>query len=186
MGVLVAAEVNLRARRDADVELLRLALAWADLHPEESLPPPVDDCELRRRRLADLLGVRMGGEGTPLVLAHCPAELGAVLETTSTGAKHLIGDALDLRDRLPRLWETVQDGAVAAWKARRVAAATRALTREQVAEVDGVVHAVVATLGWSRFEAILDATVKRADPEGARAAEEQAAAQRPHHPVRPA
>lgn len=178
MGVLVAAEVNLRARRDADVELLRLALAWADLHPEESLPPPVDDCELRRRRLADLVGVRMGGEGTPLVLAHCPAELGTVLETTSTGAKHLIGDALDLRDRLPRLWETVQDGAVAAWKARRVAAATRALTREQVAEVDGVVHSVVATLGWSRFEAILDATVKRADPEGARAAEEQAAAQR--------
>ena len=101
LGVLVAAEANLRTRRDADVELLRLALAWADLHPDESLPAPVDDIQARRRRLADLVGVRMGGEGTPLVLAHCPAELGAVLETTYTGARHLIADALDLRDRLP-------------------------------------------------------------------------------------
>lgn len=178
LGVLVAAEVNLRARRDADVELLRLALAWADLHGEESLPAPVDGFEVGRRRLAGLVGVRVGGEGTPVVLSHCPAELGAVLETTHGGAKHLIADALDLRDRLPRLWETVQDGRVAAWKARRVAAATRVLTWAQVTQVDGIVCAVIATLGWSRFEAVLDATIKRADPVGARAAEEEAAAQR--------
>ena len=178
LGVLVAAEVNLRTRRDAEIELLRLALAWADLHGEESLPRSADGFEERRRRLAGLVGVRMGGAGTPLVLSHCPAELGAVLETTHTGARHLIADALDLRARLPRLWETVQDGAVAAWKARRVATATRALTGEQVAEVDGAVHGMVAALGWSRFEAVLDATVKRADPEGARAMEEEAAVQR--------
>ncbi len=178
LGVLVAAEANLRARRDADVELLRLALSWADLHPDESLPAPIDDLEARRRRLADLVGVRMGGEGTPLVLGHCPSELGAVLETTSTGARHLIADALDLRDRLPRLWKTVQTGGVAAWKARRVAAATRTLTIAQAAEVDTVVHEVIASLGWSRFEAILDATIKQADPDGARAAEQDAATRR--------
>ena len=176
--MLVAAEVNLRARRDADVELLRLALSWADLHPDESLPAPVDDIEARRRRLADLVGVRMGGEGTPLVLGHCPSELGAVLETTYTGARHLIADALDLRDRLPRLWKTVQAGGVAAWKARRVAAATRTLTIAQAAEVDSVVHEVIASLGWSRFEAILDATIKQADPDSARAAEQDAATRR--------
>ena len=120
----------------------------------------------------------MGGEGTPLVLGHCPSELGAVLETTYTGARHLIADALDLRDRLPRLWKTVQTGGVAAWKARRVAAATRTLTIAQAAEVDAVVHEVIASLGWSRFEAILDATIKQADPDGARAAEQDAATRR--------
>ena len=134
VGVLVAAEANLRARRDADVELLQVALGWADLHLEESLPAPADEIEARRRRLADRVGVRMGGAGTPLVMAYCPAELGAVLETTYGGARHLIADALDLRDRLPRLWTTVRQGRVAAWKARRVAAATRALTARQVAE----------------------------------------------------
>jgi Domain of unknown function (DUF222) len=177
-SVLVAAEANLRSRRDADVELLQVALDWADLHPDGTLPPPVDENEMRRRRLADQVAVRMGGDGTPLVMAHCPAELGAVLETTYTGARHLIADALDLRDRLPRLWTTVQDGRVAAWKARRVAAATRALTAKQVAEVDAMVHEVIATLGWARFESILEATIKQADPDGARTAEHQAARQR--------
>jgi Domain of unknown function (DUF222) len=178
VGVLVAAEANLRARRDADVELLQVALGWADLHLEESLPAPADEIEARRRRLADRVGVRMGGAGTPLVMAYCPAELGAVLETTAAGARHLIADALDLRNRLPRLWTTVRQGRVAAWKARRVAAATRALTAPQVAEVDEVVHGVIATLGWSRFEAILDATIKQTDPDGARAAEQDAATRR--------
>ena len=100
------------------------------------------------------------------------------LETTYTGARHLIADALDLRDRLPRLWKTVRAGGVAAWKARRVAAATRTLTIAQAAEVDAVVHEVIASLGWSRFEAILDATIKQADPDGARAAEQDAATRR--------
>ena len=178
VGVLVAAQANLRARRDADVELLQVALGWADLHLEESLPAPADEIEARRRRLADRVGVRMGGAGTPLVMAYCPTELGAVLETTYAGARHLIADALDLRDRLPRLWTTVRQGRVAAWKARRVAAATRTLTTGQVAEVDAVVHEVIASLGWSRFEAILDATIKQTDPDGARAAEQDAATRR--------
>lgn len=69
----------------------------------------------------------MGGEGTPLVLAHCPGELGVVLETSYTGARHLIADALDLRDRLPRLWTRFKTAGWR-WKARRVAAATRALS----------------------------------------------------------
>jgi hypothetical protein len=177
-GVLAAAEANLRARRAAETDLLRIAAAWADLHPEEWMPPPVDEEEVTRRRLADEQPVQMGGPGSPKVIAFCPGELGLILETTYTGAKHLIADALDLRYRLPKLWATVQDGRVAAWKARRVAAATRTLTVEQAALVDESVHAVIATLGWARFELILDATLKRADPEAAQAAEEAAAARR--------
>ena len=72
----------------------------------------------------------------------------------------------------------VQSGGVAAWKARRVAAATRTLTIAQAAEVDAVVHEVIASLGWSRFEAILDASIKQTDPDGARAAEQDAATRR--------
>ena len=67
---------------------------------------------------------------------------------------------------------------MAAWKARRVALATRTLTSAQAAEVDAVVHEVIARLGWSRVEAILDATIKQADPEGASAAEQEAATRR--------
>ena len=41
-----------------------------------------------------------------------------------------------------------------------------------------MVHEVIASLGWSRFEAILDATIKQTDPDGARAAEQDAATRR--------
>ena len=41
-----------------------------------------------------------------------------------------------------------------------------------------MVHGVIATLGWSRFEAILDATIKQTDPDGAQAAEQDAATRR--------
>ena len=44
--------------------------------------------------------------------------------------------------------------------------------------VDQAVHALIATLGWSRFELILDATIKHTDPETAQAAEEAAASRR--------
>ena len=178
-GVLAAAETNLRVRRAAETDLLRIAAGWADLHPEEWLPTVTDEDgqERTRRRLADEEPVQIGGDGTPKVIGFCPGELGLILETTYTGAKHLIADALDLIHRLPKLWATVQDGKVAAWKARRVAAATRTLTRAQAAQVDEAVHAVIATLGWARFELILDATLKQADPETAHA-EEQAAATR--------
>ena len=179
-GVLAAAEANLRVRRAAETDLLRIAAGWADLHPEEWLPTVTDEDgqERTRRRLADEEPVQIGGDGTPKVIGFCPGELGLILETTYTGAKHLIADALDLIHRLPKLWATVQDGRVAAWKARRVAAATRTLTRAQAAQVDEAVHGVIATLGWARFELILDATLKRADPEQAHTEEQAAAARR--------
>ena len=45
----------------------------------------------------------------------CIPELGAVLGMSSTSAKKLIGQALELRHRLPRLWHLVQTGRVPAW-----------------------------------------------------------------------
>ena len=136
LGVLVAAEANLRARRDADVELLQLALSWADLNLDESLPARPTTSKRGGVSWPMRNRVQIGGDGTPKVIGFCPGELGLILETTYTGAKHLIADALDLIHRLPKLWATVQDGRVAAWKARRVAAATRTLTRAQAAQVD--------------------------------------------------
>ena len=63
----------------------------------------------------------------------CIAELGSVLGISSIAAKKLIGHALELRHRLPRLWGLVHAGRVPAWQARMVAEttihATPALTR---------------------------------------------------------
>ena len=132
----------LRAIRDrradeerAAADQLVLAAQWADLHPPESIHSAatftVPGCEHEEP---------IAGEGAPLVAEFCLAELGAALGVSTTAAKRLVGQALELRHRLPRLWAQVQAGRVPAWRARGVAEVTihaaPALTREAAGFVD--------------------------------------------------
>ena len=82
----------------------------------------------------------ISGAGTPEASEYAVAELGAVMGMSTTAAKRLIGNALELRHRLPRLWTQVHTGRVPAWKARLVAEATThaavPLTREAASYVD--------------------------------------------------
>ena len=54
----------------------------------------------------------IAGQGAPLVAEFCLAELGTVLGISTTAAKKLVGHALELRHRLPRLWAQVHAGRV--------------------------------------------------------------------------
>jgi hypothetical protein len=82
-----------------------------------------------------------------------------------------MADALDLRHRLPELWQHILAGAMPAWKARKVAQATRHLSRDSAMAVDAAVAGSIIGLPWGRFETLLAAKIIEADP---RAAEEQA------------
>ena len=104
----------LARRRKADedraaADLLELAARWADLHPPESIHHAasftVPGCEHEEP---------IAGDGCPLVAEFCIPELGAVLGISSTAAKKLIGQSLELRHRLPRLWAQVHAGRVPA------------------------------------------------------------------------
>ena len=141
---------------------LVLAAAWADLHPPESIHDAaaftVPGCEHEEP---------IAGEGAPLVAEFCVAELGTVLGLSPTAAKKLIGHALELRHRLPRLWEQVHAGRVPAWRARAVAEATihssPALTREAAAFVDSQVAAVAGRVGSAQLDRLVAETIKRYD-----------------------
>jgi hypothetical protein len=96
---------------------------------------------------------------------------------TTWSARRLIGDALETRHRLPRIWGRVVADELPTWVARRVAQATRGLGRAQVGVVDDrLVEYADGRLPWARFEALLEAAVVAADPEAA-AAKERAAAE---------
>ncbi len=85
-----------RAAADrAEVDILHAAAHWADLHGElaRATSPLLPGSEKL---------VRFGGDGTPAVAEFAPAELGVVLGTSSSAAERLVGDALDLRHRLPQ------------------------------------------------------------------------------------
>ena len=100
----------------------------------------------------------------------CVAELGAVLGITSVSAKKLIGHALELRHRLPRLWAQVHAGRVPAWRARAVAETTihssHSLTVEAAAFVDAQVAAVAGKIGPAQLDRLVAETIKRYDLAG--------------------
>ena len=155
---------------DAECRMLELAAAWADAHPGE-LVAEVDRPGRETPR-------QLGGFGTPTVAGFAPAELGALTETTTVAADYLVADALDLRHRLPRLWERVKARTVRAWKARRVARLTRHLTPEAAAYVDAATVDPIGSLPWTRFENLLYAAILTADPEDAARLAERADSER--------
>jgi hypothetical protein len=146
----------------AAADQLLLAAAWADLHPPESIHDAasftVPGCEHEEP---------IAGEGAPLVAEFCVAELGGVLGISTTAAKKLIGHALELRHRLPRLWEQVHAGQVPTWRARAVADTTihtsPALTREAAGFVDSQVAAIAGRIGTAQLDRLVAETIKRYD-----------------------
>jgi hypothetical protein len=157
---------SIKASRDLEhaeaARQLTLAARWADLHPPESIHDAasftVPGCEHEEP---------IAGEGAPLVAEFCVAELGGVLGISTTAAKKLIGHALELRHRLPRVWEQVHAGQVPAWRARAVADTTihssRALTAEAAGFVDSQVAAVAGRIGTAQLHRLVAETIKRYD-----------------------
>lgn len=132
-----------RQIREQECKLLELAGHWADLHHPDSQAPA-------ERTLPGAEQARqLDGEGTPEVLEFCVAELAACLETGYGSARSLMADAVDLRHRHPELWRLIRTGGVPSWKARKVAQATRHLSRSSAMHVDAAVARVIAGLPWA-------------------------------------
>src|SRR3954449_2860157 len=142
--------VERRRRQDvAAAEELRAVTHWADLHrvgPGEGIGAVDPEIGTAVRRRADaagltgLLGVegelRLAGQGAFRVAEFAVAELAAALGLSEPAARGYVGQAVELRDRLPRCWDRVMAGALPAWKARQVAEQTISLTAAAADWVD--------------------------------------------------
>jgi hypothetical protein len=164
-GTLAAAEANEHTLITAEVRRLELAAHWADLHS--------GDAVLQSRLPGTEHPVRLGGDGTPTVGDFAPAELGCVLRISDGSAARLIGDALDLRHRLPKIWAAAQAGQVPAYQARHIATATRHLNLEQADFVDNRIAPALGKVSSGRLQNLVETAIYEADPQGA---ERQAAA----------
>ncbi len=145
-------------RQRAEVAVLEDAAHWADLHGV------VGSDGSRALPGAERL-VRFGGDGTPATCEFCPAELGAEMGMSPEAAAMLIGDALDLRHRLPILWERIRAGEVKPWIGRRVAVETRDLSVVAAAAVDHRVANYAHSLTWGRLSKVVQAAIVDSDPE---------------------
>ncbi len=165
-AALLASIRSARSVEDAAAaQQLDLAARWADLHPPESIHSAATFTVPGGEHEEPI-----AGPGTPLVAEFCVAELGTVLGITSVSAKKLIGHALELRHRLPRLWSQVHAGRVPAWRARAVAEvtihSTPALTVEAARFVDAQVAAVAGKIGPAQLDRLVAETIKRFDLAG--------------------
>ena len=96
------------------------------------------------------------------------AELAAALGLSEPAGRAYVGQAVELRDRLPRCWDRVMAGTLPAWKARQIAEHTIALTADAADWVDAHLAPFAARISLGRVLRAVDAAVLRFDPDEAR------------------
>ncbi len=154
---------RIATRMRADAQILAAACAWADLHPA---PDETAAATVVIPRYGDT-GVAVAGPGAPRVAEFCVAELATRIGQRTEAGAALIGEALELRHRLPRLWARVQTLEVEAWRARRIAQRTilAELPAAGAAFVDRHLAPVAHSAGLPTVDRCLDEAIARYDPD---------------------
>ncbi|RCK68396.1 HNH endonuclease [Desertihabitans brevis] len=147
------------AERATAAALLRQAAAWADLHPALE---PGQAASLHDQ--GKETGCPIAGSGTPQVAADSLAEVAAALGMSTGAGARLVGQALELRHRLPRLWARVHDHTVPAWVARSVAERTMMVSVEAAGFVDSQVCAVAGRVGVAQLDRLVTTAIQRHMP----------------------
>ena len=128
--VLAALHSRHQVATQVEIDKLQLAVAWAVMHPVESIDHGAATVDGTEGELA------IAGPGAPLVAEFCVADLALALGMSTDAGRTYLGDAIELRYRLPKLWAVVTTGRVPVWKARRIAQATKPLCLDAAAYVD--------------------------------------------------
>jgi hypothetical protein len=172
-GVLAFARQRRAIADRAEAELLEAAVQWAVIHPAES----VADAESYTFRSGLEAVVPIAGPGAPLVAEFSVAEFAAAVGLGQEAGKHYLGQAVELRYRLPRLWARVTSGELPAWKARRVADRTigEELSLEAAAFVDRHVAPVAHKIRPAQLERLIDEAIGRFMPAAAEQRRQRAA-----------
>ncbi|WP_395656925.1 DUF222 domain-containing protein [Nocardioides sp.] len=126
-SVLTAAQARHRVAVEAEIDLLVLATDWVVLHPGEQVDTSIE---------FGMRDLQIAGDGAPTIDEAAVAEFALAVGKTTDAGRLFLGDAVELRHRLPRLWARVVAGEVAVWKARKVAQATTSLPPGAAAAVD--------------------------------------------------
>src|SRR5689334_6069166 len=174
-AVLEQARADRAAADAAEARLLSHAVTWAALHPAESIHEAALLSRYREQPLA------VAGPGAPLVAEFCVAEFAAAVGLPTETGKAYLGEALELRHRLPQTWARVQSGDLPAWRARRIARATIALSRAAAGFVDAQVASFAHRIRPSGVDRLVEEAIVRFMPDEARRRRQAAADGRHAH-----
>ena len=151
------------ARDHADAQLFAAAAVWGEQHPAES----IDDAAWMEPTYLER-PLSIAGEGAPLVAEFAIPEFASALGLSTDSGRNLIGKALEVKYRLPRLWRRVVAGEVPVWRAKNIADQTMNLTFEAAAHVDVQVAAFAHKVGYAAVERLVAEAIARFMPERAR------------------
>ncbi|WP_395659623.1 DUF222 domain-containing protein [Nocardioides sp.] len=157
-SVLTAAAATREAIADLEVQQLIQATDWVVLHPGEEVDTSIE---------FGMRDLQIAGDGAPTVDEAAVAEFALAVGRTTDSGRHLLGDAVELRHRLPRLWARVVAGEVAVWKARKVAQATTSLPADAAATVDVRLAWCAHRCSFAEIERQVDKARAEHDPDAA-------------------
>ena len=159
MDRVLGAALTVRADPDAlEARRFELATEWAALHPGDEVD---NDLPWEEREL------EVAGDGAPTVAEFCIAELAAALGMSTDAGRRFVGDAVETKHRLPRLWDRVMSLEVPVWRARRVAQLTASLPAEAAAYVDRHLAGVIDRCSHAQITRTVEAARVTFDPEDA-------------------
>ena len=159
--VLVAARGRRRDADRAEIDLLVLAVQWAVMHPVESI---ADGAATIYSRMGDS-GIPVAGPGAPLVAEFAAMEFAAAIGLPSEAGKRFIGEALELRYRMPKVWARLTAGDLQSWRGRKVAQQTQHLSMEAAAFVDAHVAPVAHKVRPVQIDRMVDEAIARFMPD---------------------
>ena len=149
--------------------MLQAAVAWAAMHSVDSLAEAATVWDHGDT------GMPVAGPGAPLVAEFSVTEFAAAIGLPTEAGKAYLGEAVELRYRLSRVWSRVIKGDLPAWRARRVARATMVLSPEAAAYVDQHVAHVAHKVGPAQLDRLVEEAIGRFMPEEAERRRRQAA-----------
>lgn len=176
-SVLDRAVAARSARRRAEVAELTAALDWAHAHPAASAGEAASWTESPTALWGERT-ISLAGASAPLVAEFAPVEYAGAVGISHEAANALIGDALDLAHRLPRLWALVHELRVPASLARLAAQESRDLDIDAAAHADRLLAWQPTRLNPHRIGVLVHEARLYADPDRAHADHDSALASR--------
>src|SRR3954449_6400861 len=159
-AILAAARAARRAENAAATEVLVQAVEWSHLH---QVTDPDNASTVLVEHGHDT-GIPIAGDGTPLVSEFAVAEFASALGLSAGAGRNLVGQALELAHRLPKLWARVHAGSLAPWRARRIAEHTLCLSLEAAAYVDQMLAPFAHRTGPAQTQRLVEEAIARFMP----------------------
>jgi hypothetical protein len=156
--VIDAAREQQAIENAAAIRKLQLATEWVALHPGDEVDTSIE---------WGMRDLEIAGDGAPTIDEGAVAEFARALGVSTDSGRIYLGDAVELKYRLPRIWQRVMDGEVPVWKARKVAANTRSLPPEAAAYVDKALYFVLRKCSFAEIDRQVDKARAEYDPQAA-------------------